>query len=94
MHTHTHACIHTHTHTHTHACKHTHTHAYTHITYTGTHTHTHRRNVTDIDLYDFELYANDTVEIVRPVAEEEDEVYLIFGRKGTDLDPLNEHESY
>jgi hypothetical protein len=43
-----------------------------------------RRNVTDVDLYDVNLYANDTVEIVRPVAEEEDEVYMILGVKGTD----------
>ena len=49
-----------------------------------------RRNVTDIDLYDFELYANDTVEIKRRVAEEEDEVYEILGQKGTDhFNPTN-----
>jgi hypothetical protein len=41
-----------------------------------------RRNVTDVDLYDVDLYANDTVRIVRPVAEEEEEVYMILGVKG------------
>jgi hypothetical protein len=42
-----------------------------------------RRNITDVDVYDFDLYANDTVRIVRPVAEEEDEVYTVFGQEGT-----------
>jgi hypothetical protein len=43
-----------------------------------------RRNITDVDAYDFDLYANDTVRIVRPVAEEEDEIYTVFGQEGTD----------
>jgi hypothetical protein len=43
-----------------------------------------RRNFTNVDLYDVDLYANDTVEIVRAVEEEEDEVYMILGQKGTD----------
>jgi hypothetical protein len=43
-----------------------------------------RRNITEIDLYDVDLYANDTVKIVRPVAEEEEEVYMILGVKGAD----------
>ena len=40
MHTHTHACTHTHVHTYTHACTHTHTHTNIH-THTYTHTLTH-----------------------------------------------------
>jgi hypothetical protein len=42
-------------------------------------------NVTSVTDYDVDMYANDTVKIVRPVAEEE-EVYLIFGQKGTYTD--------
>jgi hypothetical protein len=42
-----------------------------------------RRNFTYIDFYDVDRYANDTVEIVRAVEEEEDVVYSILGQKGT-----------
>jgi hypothetical protein len=41
-------------------------------------------NATNATDYDVDLYANDTVQIVRPVAEEEEEVYMILGQKGTD----------
>jgi hypothetical protein len=43
-------------------------------------------NVTNVTDYDVEMYANDTVKVVRPVAGEEEEVYLIFGQKGTYAD--------
>jgi hypothetical protein len=41
-----------------------------------------RRTFTDIELYDVDLYANDTVTIVRPVADEEEQIYMILGVKG------------
>jgi hypothetical protein len=44
-------------------------------------------NLTNATDYDVDLYANDTVQIVRPVAEEEEEVYMILGQKGTYADP-------
>jgi hypothetical protein len=46
-----------------------------------------RRNVTNVTDYDVDLYANDTVTIVRPVAEGNDEVYKILGQEGTYADP-------
>jgi hypothetical protein len=43
-----------------------------------------RRNLTNATDYDVYLYANDTVKIGRPVAEEEEQIYMILGVKGTD----------
>jgi hypothetical protein len=44
-------------------------------------------NATNATDYDVDLYANDTVQNVRPLAEEEEEVYLVLGQKGTGAKP-------